>query len=270
MKIFDFHCHVYPEAAAEKISQSVANFYHVVRGRDIPDLNGSLSCVLEAQAEAGITKTLLSSAATTPFQVRHVNEFLARAAHASDGRCLALGTLHPRSNDVEGDLEHLLDLGLLGIKLHPDMQGFALDELSCMKMFEAAGGRLPFLIHTGDRRFQRSNPDQLIPALTRFPETIFIGGHMGGFSNWIPYAERLIAGHYPNLYVDCSSTACAVDRQKFVELIRGYGAKQVLFGTDYPMWQPKEELDKILALPLTGEEQRMILWENAIRLLKLS
>ena len=43
----------------------------------------------------------------------------------------------------------------------------------------------------------------------------------------------------------------------------------VFFGTDYPMWEPSEELDRFFRLPLTEEEQELILHKNAERLLQL-
>ena len=80
MQILDFHCHVYPHAIAEKASDAVARFYQVHRGVEIPDQTAALDDVLQAQAEAGIAKTVLCSAATVPHQVQHINEFLARKA----------------------------------------------------------------------------------------------------------------------------------------------------------------------------------------------
>ena len=133
MQILDFHCHVYPHAIAEKASDAVARFYQVHRGVEIPDQTAALDDVLQAQAEAGIAKTVLCSAATVPHQVQHINEFLARKAAASGGRCLSFGTLHPDSPDPKGDVEHLLELGLKGVKLHPDMQGFDLNDPKAMK-----------------------------------------------------------------------------------------------------------------------------------------
>ena len=82
MQILDFHCHVYPHAIAEKASDAVARFYQVHRGVEIPDQTAALDDVLQAQAEAGIAKTVLCSAATVPHQVQHINEFLARKAAA--------------------------------------------------------------------------------------------------------------------------------------------------------------------------------------------
>ena len=163
MQILDFHCHVYPHAIAEKASDAVARFYQVHRGVEIPDQTAALDDVLQAQAEAGIAKTVLCSAATVPHQVQHINEFLDRKAAASGGRCLSFGTLHPDSPDPKGDVEHLLELGLKGVKLHPDMQGFALNDPKAMKLYELVGGRVPFLLHTWDPRFSFSNP--LYPLL---------------------------------------------------------------------------------------------------------
>ena len=267
MQILDFHCHVYPHAIAEKAAEAVAQFYQVHRGVEIPEQTASLDDVLQAQAEAGIARTVLCSAATVPHQVQHINEFLARKAAASGGRCLSFGTLHP-SPDPRGDVEHLLELGLHGVKLHPDMQRFALNDPKAMKLYELVGGRVPFLLHTGDYRFSFSNPEQLKPVLEAFPETTFVGAHMGGYTIW-KEAARALAGRYDNLYVDISSTFFGVTREEAVSMVRAYGAERVLFGTDFPMWRPKDEVEKFLALPLTGREQQMIAWDNGAALLHL-
>jgi hypothetical protein len=47
------------------------------------------------------------------------------------------------------------------------------------------------------------------------------------------------------------------------EIIRAYGAKRVLFGTDYPMWRQPEEIGSLLKLDLTDEEYRRLFWDNA-------
>ena len=61
-------------------------------------------------------------------------------------------------------------------------------------MFEVLAGRLPVLLH-GDARYQYSNPDQLIPVPEAFPETVFVGAHMCGYTIW-DEAERALYGKY--------------------------------------------------------------------------
>lgn len=268
MRILDFHCHVYPDAIAEKASKSVAAFYNCVPGVDIHDLTGTLDHLLEAQYEAGIDISLLSSAATAPHQVRHINEFLARCVEKSQGRCVAFGTLHPDSEDIDGDIAHLKSLGLLGVKLHPDMQKFALNDPKAMNLYEAANNSLPFLLHTGDKRFSYSNEDQLRPVLEAFPQTVFVGAHLAGYSAWKAVTEDM-AGKYDNLWVDLSSSSFSMSREEFYALIKAYGADRVLFGTDFPMWWPAEEVETFLSLPLTKEEKRKIAWDNGAAILGL-
>ena len=69
--------------------------------------------------------------------------------------------------------------------------------------------------------------------------------------------------------MDCSSSLCAFPPETAQRLIRTYGADRVLFGTDYPMWDPSEELARFNAIPLTEEERQQVLWKNADRLFGL-
>ena len=80
-------------------------------------------------------------------------------------------------------------------------------------------------------------------------------------------ALGLLAGK--SLYLDTSSSLEFLDPDRAVQLIRAYGADRILFGTDYPLWNPAEELERFYRLDLTDEEQEQILWKNTLRLLGL-
>lgn len=265
----DMHCHVFPAKVARRAAESVADFYQGIRREDMPLLPAAPQDVLEAQERAGIDLSILCSAATTAHQVRPINAFLARCVEESRGRLRSMGTLHPASDDIEGDIQHLLSLGLLGVKFHPEMQKIPLNSYPMLRLFDILNGRLPVLIHTGDRRFPYSNPEQLIPLLKEFPNTRFIGAHMGGFTMW-EEATRLLAGRFQNLWVDLSSTACFVGDKALHHMINAYGTKRVLFGTDFPMLDPSQEVSRFLSLPLSEQERADIAWNNAAKLLEIS
>ena len=57
--------------------------------------------------------------------------------------------------------------------------------------------------------------------------------------------------------------------EKAKELIMAYGTKRVLFGTDYPMWEPKEELDRFMKIDLTDKERKDILYNNAAKMFNI-
>ena len=72
---------------------------------------------------------------------------------------------------------------------------------------------------------------------------------------------------YENVYVDTSSSLYALSPEEGRRIIRHYSRDRVLFGTDYPMWRPKEELERFRNLKLTDEEEEKILCLNAETLL---
>ena len=179
-----------------------------------------------------------------------------------------LGTIHPDSADLRGDIHRIIDLGLKGIKIHPDFQKFKLDDYRYLKAYEiCAANHLPVLIHTGDKRYDYSNPNRMKPLLECFPELTFIGAHFGGWSIWEQAVAEL--NEFDNFYVDCSSSFYALDKATAKHCIRTYGAHKVLFGSDYPMWEAKDELDFLLSLELTREEYEEILHLNCEKIFKI-
>jgi len=260
--VIDAHCHIYPEKIAAKAAQSTGTFYG-----ETPYADGTTDFLLEEGLAAGIDHFIVQSVATTPKQVQSINEFIARSVSESRGRMTGLGTLHPDSADQAGDIEHLLELGLHGVKLHPDIQNFKVDDPRCLSIYDICARKgLPILMHTGDHRYDNSNPNRVLPILKAYPALTLIGAHFAGWSVWEKSAE--MAGTN-NLFVDCSSTMPYLSSDKVVELIRRFGAENVLFGTDYPLWSPAKEIEAFMKLDLTDGERRLILSENAKKVYNL-
>ncbi len=258
--IIDFHTHVFPDNIAHKASESIGRFY------DIPiRYDGTLSALLAAGKAAGIDGYVVHSVATTPNQTAAINAFIAGLCRENPG-VYGFATIHPDQEGMAGEFERALKLGLKGVKIHSDMQKVALDDPRLFDLYETIQGRVPLLAHAGDNRFDYSNPDRLLRVLDAFPKLTVIAAHFGGWSVW---REALEAFKSRNLYVDCSSSFYALSPSEAISLIRGYGAERVLFGSDYPMWDPGDELKYLGKLGLTACETDWILHENAERLLGL-
>lgn len=262
-KVINSHCHIYPEKIASKAVEGIKNFYDLNMS-----LNGRTDDLIKDGSKVGVVHYLVHSVATTPKQVKSINEFISYEVKSHNGLFTGFGTLHPDSDDIEGDFNYLCDLGLKGIKLHPDFQLFALNEKKAFDLGEViAAGDVPLLIHCGDFRYNYSNPEQLIPFLDNFPDLTVIGAHFAGWSMWED-ATRQLSGR-ENLYVDLSSSLYALSAETANELIHAYGTDKVLWGTDYPMWDSVSEMEYFNMIDLTDEERSMILYENAAKLLKL-
>lgn len=257
--IIDAHCHIYPDKIAEKAAHSTGNFY------DLPmKYDGKVSTLLECGEKAGVDKYIVQSVATTPKQVSSINHFIADTVKMYPEKMIGLGTLHPDSEDIKGDVEELIKLGLHGVKLHPDIQKFKLDDYRCLKIYDLCEkNHLPILIHTGDNRYDYSNPNRLIPILEIYTELSVIGAHFGGWSIWNEASKKLCG--FKNFYVDCSSSFYMLDDETIKEIISRYTPDRVLFGTDYPMWDPDEELKRLRSLGLSQEDVEKIEYKNALK-----
>jgi predicted TIM-barrel fold metal-dependent hydrolase len=259
----DSHCHIYPEKIASKAVAGTDNFYG---GLSVG--KGTVEDMIESGTKAGIDHFIVQSVATTPKQVASINRFIAEEVAKRPELLTGLGTLHPDSEDIKGDVEHLLELGLKGVKLHPDIQAFKIDDYRCLKIYELCEEKgLPVLMHTGDNRYDYSNPNRLLPVLETYTNLTVIGAHLGGWSIWDKACEAYRG--IPNFYVDCSSSFNYIKPELALDIIRRYGADKVLFATDYPMWSQKSEIDYFLSLGLDENEITSILNINAKKLFNL-
>ena len=262
-KIINAHCHIYPEKIANKAVLGIRDFYDLNMS-----LDGTVDGLLRDGEKVGVTHYLIHSVATTPKQVESINEFIAETVKERPDLFTGFGTLHPDSDDIQGDFDYLIELGLKGVKLHPDFQRFAMNEERAFKIGEVVrDGKVPMLVHCGDFRYNYSNPKQIKPFLDEFPEIPFIGAHFAGWSIWEEATEKL-AGT-PNLYVDLCSSLYDLSPETAVKLIHAYGSDRVLWGTDYPMWESVSEMKYFNKLDLTESERSQILYENAAKLLNI-
>lgn len=261
--IVDAHCHIYPRKIAEKASQNTGNFYSLPMSYD-----GTVEKLLESGARAGVGRYVVESVATTTGQVGSINRFISEVTEQHPGVFYGLGTLHPDCVDKEEIVREIIKLGLKGVKLHPDIQRFRLDSDGSLEILSLCSDYgLPVLIHTGDRRYDYSNTNRLIPVLKMFPRLRVIGAHFGGWSLWEQATAELCGTE--NLFVDCSSSFYAMSRDTAKKLIGRYGADRVLFGSDYPMWDTKETLDYLLSLGLPDDDNDRILYKNAFEVFGL-
>jgi predicted TIM-barrel fold metal-dependent hydrolase len=256
--IVDFHTHIYPEKIASRAVANVWEFYKIPMNKD-----GTVGTLLERGRSGGIDRFVVFSPAAVPEQVRNINDFIAGVCREHQ-ELIGFGTLHQHMQDPYGEIERLIGLGLKGIKLHPDMQRFNIDDDCMMEIYAALEGRLPVIFHTGDYRYSFSHPSRLARVLDNFPKLTAVAAHFGG---WSLFDIALDYFYDRRCYFDVSSSLPFLGKRRALELIRTYGAERFLFGSDYPMWDPSACLEDFLALNLSEHEQDLILCKNALAIL---
>jgi predicted TIM-barrel fold metal-dependent hydrolase len=255
MKIIDFHTHVYPDRIAHKATRATCDFY----GLDT-DQTGTVDQLLTKGRAAGIDRFVLLPVAVHADGVRQVNEFIVRQVREHT-EFYGFGTVHPAMEDMLGELDYIRAEGLLGVKLHPDMQEMFPDDERLFALYERLRELgMPLFVHCGDEHRDFSHPRHLRRLIDRFPGLTVIAAHLGGWSKW-DEAVRYLAN--TDCLVDISSCMMFLPPERVVEYVRAFGAHRVLFGTDFPIWDAAKEVKSLMSLPLTDEEKEQIFFRNA-------
>ena len=268
MPIIDAHAHIYPVKIASKAVDAVGHFYGLGEDSEATQMAGAGTAedLLTAHEKAGITHFIVHSVATTARSVATINTFLAEQA-AAHPEFIGFGTMHPDCEDMEAEVDRALSLGLHGFKLHPDTQKVDMDDPRLMNFYEIIAGRVPLAVHTGDYRYGYSHPRRLVRILKAFPDLVVDAAHLGGWSIY-DHGYDIIHEDLPGeerLFVDASSSFAWIGRRHMCELIRKWGHDRVMFGSDYPMWDPTTELNEMLHCELTDVELEHVLYLNAER-----
>ena len=269
--IVDFHAHAFPDALAER---SVA---YLAAKAGIPHYSdGTAKGLAEAASRIKADYALVLPVVTKPSQFASVNAF---AKRIDDGefdafgvRLRSFGGIHPDSEDPFGELAAIKEMGLKGVKLHPDYQQTYIDDPKNLRIIErAAELGLLVSVHAGlDLGFPdctHCTPERAKRALHLTGAENVILAHMGGFEMWREVADVLVG---ERVYFDTGVVARYMDVRLATEIVRAHGAERVLFATDSPWASFEDSYGFVDALDLTDREKRMIYGENAAKLLEIN
>ena len=254
MEIIDFHAHIYPDKIAGKATKATGDFYDIT-----PAHEGTGDELLSAGKKAGISGFVILPVATRPDQVRHINTFIVNEEKRHK-EFYGFGTLHPECENKLEEADFILKSGLHGIKLHPDTQRFNTDDKRLYEVFDYIQGKIPLLVHCGDKRFDYSHPRRLKEVIRNFPHLQVIAAHLGG---WSLFDEAFEILKDTDCYLDISSTMMFLSSERVTKYIHGYGAERILFGTDFPLWDPQTEVHSLMQLDLRPNELDLISFQNA-------
>ncbi|MEM3041166.1 MAG: amidohydrolase family protein [Nitrososphaerota archaeon] len=168
---------------------------------------------------------------------------------------------HPGSvTDPEGieDLERSVKkYGFRGMKIHQEKNWRLEGLLACHALFRKAGElKIPVVIHP-------STPIIDAELARSCPETTFIFAHAG--YQWEEAFQA--AKPYENACFDTSGyDAVAGVVERGVELL---GAERIFFGSDAPVRNFASQLAKVQYADISKRDKRLILGENAARVLNL-
>ena len=263
--IIDFHTHCFPEKIAAKAIEILRKRSGITR----PFHDGTADGLLSLQKTDGVDCSVVLNIATNPHQQESVNNFAISLKNVKG--IIPFGSVHPDSPDALDELERLKENGIKGVKLHPDYQGFFVDEEKMLPIYEKLGKLgLITLFHCG---FDIGYPEPvhctakaLASVLPAFGDAPVVAAHFGGIWSLPETREHLMG---KNIYFDTAYCYGTVTPRYAKEFIDIHGADKILFGSDSPWNAPHQDIELIKCFGLSENEEKAVLGGNAQRLLGL-
>lgn len=234
----DVHTHAFHPKIAAKVLKQLEGHYQIP-----PVGTGMSDDLVPRLVKCGISKAFVHSAATAPEQVIPANNWA--VSLAKNPMLVPFGTMHPAYKDMQGELARLYDNGIRGIKLHPDFQGFRLDDPDLLPLFGAMEGEFTLMVHIGDKLPPAENPTcpwKIAAIKRRFPKLQIIAAHFGGYHHW-QYVVEAMKGL--EIYMDTSSSLFAISQYDLENIFKSFPRHLFLYGSDYPLWDPESERNRL-------------------------
>ncbi|NLK45193.1 MAG: amidohydrolase family protein [Treponema sp.] len=267
--IVDFHTHIWPDSLAKKaiteLSKNLQDGYEHFS-------DGTASGLIQKMDEWNIDKSIVLPVQTKASQSKTINEyaFSINQNEKYKDRIISFGGIWPYTENIKEDIDFIVAHNFKGIKFHPEYQRFNVDDKRFFPLYEYALSKgLILIFHAGVditvKDYLHSSPKQFKHLAEEMKGGIIVAAHLGGHLQ-TDEAIEVLAGS--SVYIDTSMGFGFYGKENFLKMVAAHGAEKILFASDSPWGNAKEELENILSLPLAEEEKNLILSGNAIRLLE--
>ena len=273
--IIDSHVHLHPtEEVGKMVVESIGLPYYSY---------GTPDDYLNDMKSAGIDRAVMVSFAPDN-QLKNNNFWTVAITRTGRNKPAKYPMLIPfisvsptmKGRTMVEELEHKYKWGMKGLKIHPVAQRFAPDDERMWPVYEwITKHDLPITAHSGfnvDGKSEFGESERWISVLEEFSNLKLILAHMGGGS-WDKTVE--IADKFPQVMFDTAIAISYINRpttlddEEAVDIIRTIGSERILFGSDYPWINPKNDIERINGLNISDEDKKIILGQNAARLFNL-
>lgn len=268
--LIDFHTHAFPDKIAERAITALESNLLEFTGeasRSRANYRGTVKELKISMKENGVDISVVLPIATTVTQSNSINSFAAEI-NGRDG-IISFGSLHPRQEEAEKELIRIKELGLKGIKLHPEYQGFFINSPESIRILKLAEELELFVVlHTGkDLGMPKPihcPPWLLADALNHVSGKFIIAAHMGGYRYWDDVLKYLVG---TDIFLDTSFCLNEMPAETAKEIITLHSSDKILFASDSPWESPSIIFNALKALNLPLEDFKKITYKNACGIL---
>ena len=273
----DFHTHIFPPKI-NKARQSYIDhdpLFALLYSNKEAKLSTAEE-LIDSMDKNGISVSVILNIGWSTNELCHeTNDYILESVARYPKRLIGFCTVQPKSYHAIAEVKRCARAGARGIgEMRPDIQSFDLTDEELMAPFIEALRKhnLILLTHASEpvghdyRGKGAITPDVLYPFTTRYPDVPLVCAHWGGglpFYALMPEVRKAMQ----NVYFDTAASPFLYSPQIYRRVADLVGADKILFGTDYPLLSPTRLLEEIETTDLTEAEKKLILSDNARRLL---
>ena len=268
--VIDFHTHAFPDKIAQKTVDILAQ-----KSGAVSHTNGTVAGLLAKLEESHTVIGVALPVVTKPSQFDSINRFAAAINEQytkQNPSIISFGGIHPACEDLAGKMRFLKESGFLGIKIHPDYQDTFIDDAGYLEILSLAK-ELDMIVvtHAGVDEGYPDQPVRCTPSrIRKVIETVrhdkFVLAHFGG-NRFTEQVYEELAGL--DVYFDTSFVLPNLGEANFKKILSKHGEDKILFATDCPWRDIKDQIEIIRSYGLKKETEEKILYRNAAKLLGL-
>lgn len=224
----------------------------------------ALEAMIAGMDRVGVESLVLSPHSALSGDCREGNVEMLSAVTRYPGRIYGYCTVNPNfPADIEREMDTYLGKpGVVGIKIHPNMHSCRATDKRYSTMWERANReRRMVLSHTWG--FENTcGVSEMRSVAKEYPDVRLLLGH-SCYGDWDGAIG--LAAECPNVYLELTA---AYHVYGLIERMCGEaGSEKVLFGTDYPWFDPMVTIGCVVYAHIEEDDMRNILYNNGRRLL---
>ncbi len=268
--IIDFHTHIFPDKIAKLTVEALQN-----RSGNKPYTDGTDVGLIKNMENGGVDIAVALPVLTKPTQFDSVTRYAIsiNEKYLDKGkRIISFAGMHPELENIPGKMKFLKENGFLGVKIHPDYQNNFINHEGYISILnEAKSLDMIVVTHSGVDDGYYGQPVKCPPELCaevirKTNHNKFVLGHYGAHKQWQETLDLLCDF---DVYFDTAVTVKKIDEDLFKKILYKHGTDKVLFATDCPWDDMKQDIDIVKSYNLGKEIEDKIFYKNALKLLGL-
>lgn len=278
--IIDFHTHIFPKKIREnreKYFPDEATF-SLLYNSPKSKLAGAQE-LIATMDEQGVDKAVIFGFPwKNPKTLSEHNDYIAESVEKFPKRLVGFCCLDPFSEKAASETRRCLAGNFAGVgELACYQSGFDEEAVKHLEpiMEICRQADVPVLIHTNEpvgHAYPGKAPmtfSQLYRLIRQFPENKMVLAHWGGGLFFFYLAKKEVKESLRNVYFDTAASPYLYDPKVYRIAVQIMGPEKILFGSDYPLITPSRYFKEMQAAGLSPDETRLILGENAAKLLRI-